>query len=99
MSLNTKLQNNTKIHHFHQQTNHSRNQPTSLTITIQTNYTISDLPINLLSILTTSTSLTSNVRLIRLFDETHYLQAKVRSYNHYYTLHVIQVQVQVQVQL
>ena len=58
---------NTKIHHFERQTDHSRNQPTVLTITIQTNYTLLYRPIYFLYTLTHPTSLTSNVLLIRLF--------------------------------
>ena len=57
----------TKIHHFERQTDHSRNQPTVLTFTIQTNYTLLYRPIYFLYTLTHPTSLTSNVLLIRLF--------------------------------
>ena len=58
----------TQIHHFDRQTDHSRNQPTVLTITIQTNYTLLYRPINFLYTLTQPTSLTSNVLLIHLFS-------------------------------
>ena len=57
----------TQIHHFDRPTDHSRNQPTVLTITIQTNYNLLYRPINFLYTLTQPTSLTSNVLLIRLF--------------------------------
>ena len=57
----------TKIHHFEWQTDHSRNQPTVLTITIPTNYTLLYRPIYFLYTLTHPTSRISNVLLIRLF--------------------------------
>ena len=57
----------TKIHHFDQWMDHSRNQPTFSTITIQTNHTLLYRPIKFLYTLNQPTSLTSNVLLILLF--------------------------------